>query len=63
MSICTTYLITGATGDVGSKVATALIQRGIRPRVFARNVEKAKEFFAGVADFFAGDLGDETALT
>ena len=36
-----TYLITGATGDVGSRVVRQLIERNIRPRVLVRNVEKA----------------------
>ena len=31
------YLITGATGDVGSRVVKLLLGRGERPRIFARD--------------------------
>ena len=36
------YLITGATGDVGSKVVEHLIKSGERPRVFVRDANKAR---------------------
>jgi (4-alkanoyl-5-oxo-2,5-dihydrofuran-3-yl)methyl phosphate reductase len=61
-----TYLITGATGDVGSKVVECLLKNGKRPRVFARNVEKARVRFGNRVDYFVGDLAEpetlETAL-
>ena len=57
-----TYLITGATGDVGSKVVKQLIQRGERPRVFARNAEKAHAQFGDKVDIVSGDLSDAASL-
>ena len=37
-----TYLITGATGDVGARVVQHLLERGVRPRILARNEAKAR---------------------
>jgi uncharacterized protein YbjT (DUF2867 family) len=58
-----TYLITGATGDVGSRVVDLLIQRGVRPRVSVRDARKAHMRFGDRVDVFAGDLGDATCLS
>ena len=57
-----TYLITGATGDVGSKVVELLVQRRHRPRVFARDGEKGRSRFGDLVDIFVGDLADPTSL-
>ena len=57
-----TYLITGATGDVGFKVVELLIRRGDRPRVFVRDALKARSRFSDLVDVFVGDLGDPKAL-
>ena len=57
-----THLITGATGDVGSKVVNHLLQRGHRPRVFVRNAEKAQALFGDRVDIFVGDLGEPASL-
>jgi uncharacterized protein YbjT (DUF2867 family) len=54
----TTYLITGATGDIGSRVVTRLVQRGERPRVFVRDAEKARARYGDRVDVFVGDLED-----
>jgi nucleoside-diphosphate-sugar epimerase len=35
-----TYLITGATGEVGSRVVRQLLERNIRPRVLVRSEER-----------------------
>lgn len=51
-----TYLITGATGDVGSRVVRKLIERNIRPRILARSTEKARALFGREAEICAGDL-------
>jgi len=56
------YLITGATGDVGSKVVEHLIRRGERPRVFVRDEPKASLRFRGRVDVSVGDLADHESL-
>lgn len=56
------YLITGATGDIGSRVVERLLQRGERPRVFVRNREKIRSRFGNRVDVFLGDLGDPRSL-
>jgi (4-alkanoyl-5-oxo-2,5-dihydrofuran-3-yl)methyl phosphate reductase len=53
-----TYLITGATGEVGSRVTRQLLERGIRPRVLARDEEKARRMFGDSVDVCAGDLAE-----
>ncbi|HEX3436448.1 MAG TPA: NAD(P)H-binding protein [Pseudacidobacterium sp.] len=57
-----TYLITGATGDVGSRVVKLLLQSGERPRIFVRNEHKARSLFGDRADVFVGDLSDAASL-
>ena len=57
-----TYLITGATGDVGSRVAERLLRRGDRPRIFAREEKKARSRFGDRVDVFVGDLADPASL-
>jgi len=57
-----TYLITGATGDVGSKVVEHLLQHRNRPRVFVRDAAKALSRFGDLVDIFVGDLADPTSL-
>jgi uncharacterized protein YbjT (DUF2867 family) len=57
-----TYLITGATGDVGSKVVKHLLQRGNRPRVFVRSAQKAQALFGQRVDIFVGDLAQPATL-
>jgi uncharacterized protein YbjT (DUF2867 family) len=57
-----TYLITGATGDVGSRVVECLLQRGERPRVFVRNETKARSRFGDRVEIFVGDLADPASL-
>lgn len=51
-----TYLIFGATGNVGSRVTERIIARGERPSVFVRNAKKAKAMFGDQVDICAGDL-------
>jgi len=57
-----TYLITGATGDVGSRVVDRLLQRGNRPRIFVREEKKARSRFGDRVDVFIGDLADPASL-
>lgn len=56
------YLITGATGNVGSLVAERLIARGERPRIFVRDAEKARARYGDRVDIFTGDLADAKTL-
>jgi len=56
------YLITGATGEIGSRVTARLLQQGVRPRVFVRNAEKAKARFGDRVEIAAGDLADAKSL-
>jgi uncharacterized protein YbjT (DUF2867 family) len=56
------YLITGATGDVGSRVAERLIESGNRPRVFVRDANKARSRHGDRVEIFAGDLADSSSL-
>jgi len=55
-------LITGATGDVGSRVVELLVQRGQRPRVFVRDARKAQSRFGDRVEVFLGDLADSQSL-
>lgn len=57
-----TYLITGATGNVGSLVVESLIGRGQRPRVFVRDRQKAIARFGDRVDVFVGDLADVATM-
>jgi uncharacterized protein YbjT (DUF2867 family) len=56
------YLITGATGNIGSRVVDRLLARGERPRVFARDPEKARARFDNRTDVVVGDLADAASL-
>src|SRR5271163_536134 len=57
-----TYLITGATGDIGSRVVNLLLERGDRPRVFVRNAQKARARYGDRVDVVVGDLADGGSL-
>jgi len=57
-----TYLITGAMGDVGSRVVERLLQCGDRPRVFVREEKKARSRFGDRVDVFVGDLSEPASL-
>jgi uncharacterized protein YbjT (DUF2867 family) len=62
MEITMSYLVTGATGEVGSRVIEFLLQRGERPRVFVRDAQKARARFGERVDIAVGDLGDGGSL-
>jgi len=57
------YLITGATGNVGSLIVERLIDQGERPRVFVRDAGKARARYGDRVDLFVGDLADPKKLT
>ena len=50
------YLIFGATGNIGSRVAERLIAGGERPSVFVRNAKKAKALFGDQVALHVGNL-------
>jgi uncharacterized protein YbjT (DUF2867 family) len=56
------HLITGATGDVGSRVVSHLLKRNIRPRVLVRNEAKARFLFGDRVDVFVGDLAEPASM-
>jgi len=56
------YLITGATGAVGSLVVEQLVEREERPRVFVRDEAKARARYGDRVDVFTGDLADAKTL-
>jgi uncharacterized protein YbjT (DUF2867 family) len=58
----TTYLITGATGDIGARVVERLLERGGRPRVFVRDAKTAGARYTDRVDIVAGDLADADSL-
>lgn len=57
-----TCLVTGATGDVGSRVVRRLIGCSERPRVFVRDAKKARAQFGDRVEVFVGDLTDSPSL-
>lgn len=57
-----TYLITGATGEVGSRVVRQLLERDIRPRVLVRSEEKARSLFGDRVDVWVGDLATPDSM-
>jgi (4-alkanoyl-5-oxo-2,5-dihydrofuran-3-yl)methyl phosphate reductase len=56
------HLITGATGDVGSRVVSHLLKRNIRPRILVRNEAKARILFGDRVDVFVGDLAEPASM-
>ncbi len=55
-------LITGATGDVGSRVVNQLIAQGQRPSAFVRDEAKARMRFGESVTICVGDLADGRSL-
>jgi uncharacterized protein YbjT (DUF2867 family) len=51
------YLITGATGNIGSLVTKRLIAQGERPGVFVREEKKARALYGNRVLIRVGDLG------
>lgn len=60
-----TFLVTGGAGFIGSHIATALVERGDRVRVFDNLCTGRRENFEHIADkieFLEGDLTDPAAM-
>lgn len=58
-----TYLVTGATGNIGGGVVERLLTRGERPRVFVRDGDKAVRRYGDRVEVCTGDLSDATTLS
>ncbi len=56
------YLVTGATGFIGGRLARLLLERGHRVRVLARTPAKARPLEEAGAAVFRGDLNDRARL-
>jgi (4-alkanoyl-5-oxo-2,5-dihydrofuran-3-yl)methyl phosphate reductase len=56
------HLITGATGDVGTRVVQHLLKHNVRPRVLVRNEAKARLLFGDQVDVFVGDLAEPASF-
>lgn len=52
------YVITGATGNTGKVITSALLKAGKKVRIIARNAEKAKELTDKGAELFHGSTND-----
>ncbi|MBE1879046.1 NAD(P)H-binding protein [Myceligenerans pegani] len=57
-----TFLITGATGNVGGELVAQLIDAGHDVRAYVRNVDKARRQLPETAELAVGDLDDTAAL-
>jgi (4-alkanoyl-5-oxo-2,5-dihydrofuran-3-yl)methyl phosphate reductase len=57
-----TYLITGATGTVGSLVVEGLLGRDAKIRILVRDKKKALARFGDRVEVFTGDLADADTL-
>ena len=56
------YVITGATGNTGKIIASALLEAGKKVRIISRNAGKAKELTDKGAELFTGDTGNAELL-
>ena len=56
------YLVTGATGEIGSRVVELLLRKSERPGVFVRDPRKARSRFGDRVDMFVGDLANPDSL-
>jgi uncharacterized protein YbjT (DUF2867 family) len=52
------YVITGATGNIGKIVANELLAKGEKVKVIGRNADKLKEFTSKGAEALIGDVTD-----
>jgi uncharacterized protein YbjT (DUF2867 family) len=57
-----TILVTGATGNVGSRVVKELAERGAPVRAFVRDPRRAATRLAGGVELAAGDFADRDSL-
>jgi uncharacterized protein YbjT (DUF2867 family) len=57
------YVITGATGNIGSKLIEIMLSKGRKVRAVGRSADKLKPFADKGAEAAAGDLSDSVFLT
>ena len=57
------YVITGATGNTGNKVAETLLAKGEQVRVVGRSAKRLERFVNKGAEAFVADIADTGALT
>src|SRR5512144_1256874 len=57
------YTIMGATGNVGSKIANNLLNRGENIRVISRSRDNLRPLMERGAEAFVGDAADPAFLT
>ncbi len=57
------YTILGATGNVGSVIARALLAKGEQVRVVGRNTGRLQQFVRRGAEAFVGDVADAEVMT
>ena len=57
------YTILGATGNIGSVITKALLEKGEKVRVVGRNLGRLQRFVKRGAEAFVGDVGDAEAMT
>jgi uncharacterized protein YbjT (DUF2867 family) len=55
-------LVTGATGQAGSEVVRALLERGCAVRAFVRDPDKARCLFGDAVELAIGDFADPHAV-
>ena len=58
----TRVLVTGATGNVGSRVVRELMGRGLSVRAFVRDAQKAAEKLGDGVELAAGDFSDPVSV-
>jgi uncharacterized protein YbjT (DUF2867 family) len=56
------YTILGATGNIGSVITKALLEKGEKVRVFGRSASRLQPFVQKGAESFIGDVGDAETL-
>ena len=56
------YLVTGATGDVGSRVVEQLVLQGESPKIFVRDAERARQRFGDRVHIATGDFSRPESL-
>ncbi|UCG61025.1 MAG: NmrA family NAD(P)-binding protein [Candidatus Zixiibacteriota bacterium] len=56
-------VITGATGNIGSKITSKLLNQGKKVRVIGRDAKRLQVYVDQGAEAFVGDLSDQQFLT